>query len=200
MRKLIYYVACTVDSFIAREDGSFDFFLAEGEHLADLVRLFPETVPGHLREALGVTAPNQLFDAVLMGRRTYDVGLNLGVTSPYPHLQQYLFSRSMTQSPDPSVELVRGDPVARVQQLKTQPGKDIWLCGGSELAAAIFSEIDELILKVNPVMLGSGIPLVAGGIMPAALDLIDSRIYANGFMRLRYGVRHEPEARRRSRS
>ena len=44
MRKL-YYVACTVDRFIARTDGSFDFFLQDGEHFADLVTSFPETFP-----------------------------------------------------------------------------------------------------------------------------------------------------------
>jgi len=66
MRKLTYYVACTVDRFIAREDGSFDFFLTEGELLAS----FPETVPGHLRDALGVSGEGRWFDAVLMGRAT----------------------------------------------------------------------------------------------------------------------------------
>ena len=54
MRELKYFVACTVDRFIAREDGSFDFFLAEGAHLTDLVKTYPETVPAHLRDALGV--------------------------------------------------------------------------------------------------------------------------------------------------
>ena len=82
MRQLTYYVACTVDRFIARQDGSFDFFLSEGDHLRDLVAAFPETVPAHLRQSLGVHAPNQAFDAVLMGRRTYEVGQRMGVTAP----------------------------------------------------------------------------------------------------------------------
>jgi dihydrofolate reductase len=108
MRELKYYVACTVDRFIARPDGSFDFFLAEGEHLTDLFAAFPETVPAHLRDTLGVRAGNRVFDAVLMGRRTYQVGLDVGVTSPYPHLRQYLFSRTLTASPDEEVEIVSG--------------------------------------------------------------------------------------------
>ena len=77
MRKLVYYVACSLDGFIAREDGAFDFALPEGEHLQDLMRRFPETFSGHLRGALGVTAPNQRFDTVLMGRATYEVALKL---------------------------------------------------------------------------------------------------------------------------
>ena len=192
MRNLVYYVACTIDGFIAGEDGSFDAFLRDGDHLGDLVRFFPDTIPGHLRDRLGVTAPNQLFDVVLMGRRTYEVGLREGVTSPYPHLEQYVFSRSMPASPDASVELVRDDSLDRVRQLKTRPGRDIWLCGGAQLASALFSEIDELILKVNPVLLGSGIPLFAGGVSPTTLELLDGHSYRNGFMRVRYRVRHAP--------
>jgi dihydrofolate reductase len=91
MRELTYYVACTTDGFIARADGTFDWSLAEGEHLGDLFAEFPETVPGHLREALGVRGEGREFDAVLMGRRTYEVGLALGVTSPYPHLRQRVY-------------------------------------------------------------------------------------------------------------
>ena len=187
MPKLVYYVACSLDGFIAREDGSIDFALANGDHLHDLARRFPETFPGHIRGALGVTAPNQCFDTVLMGRATYEVGLKMGITSPYPHLKQYLFSRAIAASPDPGVELVHDDPVATVRRLKEESGKDIWLCGGARLAAAVFSEIDELILKFNPVVLGTGIPLVAGR-HEARLVLVDSHTYANGFMVVRYGV------------
>ena len=187
MRKLAYYVACSLDGFIAREDGAFDFALPDGEHLQDLMRRFPETFPGHLRGALGIAAPNQCFDTVLMGRATYEVALKVGITSPYPHLKQYLFSRTIADSPDPGVELVRDDPAATVRRLKQESGRDIWLCGGATLAAAVFSEIDELILKFNPVVLGAGIPLVAGN-HEARLDLVDSHIYANGFMVVRYEV------------
>src|SRR5262249_2468432 len=158
----------------------------EGEHLSDLFAAFPETVPAHLRDRLGVRGPNREFDAVLMGRRTYQVGLDAGVTDPYPHLRQYLFSRTLRESPDPHVGLARGDPVAFVRALKGGSGKGIWLCGGGELAAALFGEIDELILKVNPVLLGAGIPLFARAVGPVGLELTGSKVYRNGFMLVRY--------------
>ena len=189
MRKLVYYVACTADGFIAREDGSFDCFLMEGEHFADLLASFPETIPSHLRKRLGVTAPNQHFDAVLMGRATYEVGIPLGVTSPYPHLQQYVFSRSLERSPDPDVELVSTDALAKVKELKQAAGKDIWLCGGGELAADLFPEIDKLILKVNPVVIGTGIPLFRREVKPTNLDLVENKRYSNGFMMNTYNVK-----------
>lgn len=182
MRKLVYYVACTADGFIAREDGSFDCFLWEGEHYADLIKNFPETFPAHAHEMFGVTASeNQRFDAVLMGRRTYEVGSVMGFTNPYPQMKQYVFSRSMPESPDAAVELVAGDALRKVRELKRESGKDIWLCGGAELAGRLFPEIDELILKVNPVIIGRGIPLFRGAVETTALEAIESKGYANGF-------------------
>lgn len=186
MRKLKYYVACTVDGFIAREDGSFDCFPSSGEHFADLFDSFPETIPAHLQQALGIRAENKQFDTVLMGRKTYDVGLKVGVTNPYPSLKQYVFSRSMKASPDENVELISDNPVALVKEFKKQAGKDIWLCGGGDLAATIFSEIDEMIVKLNPVVIGAGIALFARAIAPTNLELADRKIYSNGFMLLHY--------------
>ena len=77
----------------------------------------------------------------------------------------------MTESPDPAVELHRGSPMDLVRRLKAEDGKDIWLCGGAKLSAAVFSEIDELILKINPILIGTGIPLFSGGrgALPATL-------------------------------
>ncbi|MBW4635929.1 MAG: dihydrofolate reductase family protein [Iphinoe sp. HA4291-MV1] len=190
MRELKYYVACTVDKFIACEDGSFDFFLMEGEQVAYLLENFPETIPAHLRDTLGISAENKWFDVVLMGRRTYEVGLKEGFTNPYPQMKQYLFSRTLKESPDKNVELVSTDAVALVRKLKTQTGKDIWLCGGGDLATTLFSEIDEMILKVHPVLLGSGIPLFSGVVKQTKLELTDSKIYNNGFMLLHYRVKH----------
>ena len=189
MRELKYFVACTVDRFIAREDGSFDFFLAEGAHLTDLVKTYPETVPAHLHRALGVRPARDWVDAVLMGRKTYDIGLPFGVTSPYPHLEQYVFSRSMRESLAPDVTLVKSDPLEYVRGLKRRAGRDIWLCGGGVLAAALFPEIDELILKVNPVILGAGIPLFEGPVSQTDLDLTEAKTYPNGFILARYRMR-----------
>jgi dihydrofolate reductase len=187
MRKLIYYVACTVDGFIAREDGSFDCFPMSGEHFADLFDAFPETFPARFHEALGISfSGNKQFDAVLMGRKTYEVGLKISLTNPYPSLKQYVFSRSMKASPDENVELVAGDAVGLVKELKQETGKDIWLCGGGELAATVVSEIDEMIVKLNPVVIGAGIPVFSRAVSTMNLELCDRKIYNNGFMLLHY--------------
>lgn len=185
-RKLVYYVASTVDGFIARMDGTFAGFLFEGEHFRDLVANFPETFPAHLRPAYGVPEEVRRFDTVLMGRHTYEVGVREGVTNPYKPLRQYLVSRTMPGSPDPAVELHRGEPVDLVRRLKGENGKDIWLCGGSKLASALFAETDELILKINPVLFGSEIPVFDGPGGPRPLTLVEHKTYSNGFVLVRY--------------
>ena len=188
MRNLIYFIACTTDGFIARENGSFDFFPMAGEHLPFIVREYPETIPGHLRQDLGVRGENRHFDSVVMGRHTYEVGAAIDITSPYPHLQQFIVSSSMAGSPHPDVHLVSSDPVALVRGLKQEPGLGIWLCGGAHLAGALYDEIDELILKVNPVVVGTGIPLFRGAAGPTCLELTDHLTFAGGVAVHHYSV------------
>lgn len=175
MRTLTYYVATTLDGFIGDPAGGFDFFPLTEELTAVLVEEYPETVPTHLRALLGIDAPNKNFDAVVMGRRTWEPSLDAGVTSAYRHLKQYVFSTTMTEAPDETVTLVDSDPLEYVRGLKQQDGKGIWLCGGGSLAAALLPEIDELVLKINPIVIGDGIPLFRREFEPHHFDLVESR-------------------------
>lgn len=184
----MYYVACTVDGFIAREDGSCDWALLQGEHFADLMERFPETLPAHLRRTLGVPENVRRFDTVLMGRKTYEVGLNAGITSPYEPLRQFVVSQTMPMPSNTALELHRGAPLELVRHLKREKGKDIWLCGGGKLAASVFTEIDELILKINPVVIGDGIPLFDGVAGTRATVLTEHTMYPNGFVLARYDL------------
>jgi dihydrofolate reductase len=164
VRKLVYYIASTLDGFIAGPDGADPsapggFWPIPEDYLRHLVAEFPETLPGPARQALGITAEGTRFDTALEGRNSYGVGLAAGVTDAYPHLRHLVFSRTLTESPDPAVELVSGDPVARVRELKQEDGKDIWIIGGGALAGALYSEIDELVVKLAPLTIGAGIPL-----------------------------------------
>ncbi|MET8685894.1 dihydrofolate reductase family protein [Streptomyces sp. NPDC004732] len=166
MRKLVYFIAVTLDGFIAGPDGADptgpDGFWPVGQdYVKHLAETYPETLPAPAREALGITAEGTHFDTVLEGRRTYGIGLDAGLTNAYPHLRHYVFSRTLTESPDPGVELVATAPVEKVRELKKEDGKDIWLCGGGELAGVLRGEIDRLVVKIGPLTLGSGTPLFA---------------------------------------
>ncbi|MGW4941286.1 dihydrofolate reductase family protein [Actinoplanes sp. NPDC004185] len=186
MRRLTYYIAVSLDGFIAGPGGEFDFFAFEGDFAAAVLADFPETLPGPARVPLGIgDAPNKRFDAVVMGRGTYEPGLAAGMTSPYPHLRQYVFSRTLA-GVDPGVEIVAGDPVEVVRRLKEEDGLGIWLCGGGRLAGQLRDEIDELILKINPVVLGRGIPLFADGFRPARLRLVQTRVFETGTIMATY--------------
>ena len=78
-----------------------------------------------------------------------------------------------------------------MQNLKNESGKDIWLCGGANLATQLFTNslIDQLILKINPFLMGSGIRLFSGVIPQTALKLTDHKIYENGVALLHYEVK-----------
>jgi dihydrofolate reductase len=186
MRQLVYYVASTFDGFIAGPDGSWDFFPMEPDLIAWAVATYPETVPTAARTALGIDAPNARFDTVIMGRGTYDPALKEGITSPYAHLRQYVFTRSLPSSPDPAVEIVSGDPVGFVRRLKQQDGKDIWLCGGGQLAGQLAPEIDEFIVKLNPILAGNGVRIVTRDFDPRRFTLVETRPFDSGVVVLRY--------------
>ncbi|SIQ07575.1 Dihydrofolate reductase [Cellulosimicrobium aquatile] len=161
MRELTYYVAVSLDGYIAGPGGEFDAFLAEGDHMAPIWSRYRGTAPTDLAGAAGLPVADGPFDTVLMGWNTYAVGLpDHHLPNPYRHLRQIVFTRTR-EAPEGSegVLFTGADPVETVRALKREDGRGIWLCGGGALAAVLVDEIDRLALKVNPVMLGAGVPL-----------------------------------------
>jgi dihydrofolate reductase len=180
MRELVYYVAVSVDGRIAGRDGDFSMFSTEGDHMAWMFEHYVDGLPAIAHEALGLTPDGSRFGAVVMGWNTYAAGFPQGVRDPYPHLDQVVLTRDHAdeQVPD-GLRVVTGDPVGEVRRLKEQSGADIWLCGGGALAAQLAGEVDRMVLKISPVVIGDGIPLFAG---PAPMDLrlIESTCFESG--------------------
>ncbi len=187
MRKLTYYVATSIDGFIADPAGGYDFFPIKPDVMGAMNAERPETVPTQFRAAIGIAdAPNRCYDTILMGRHSYTPALDAGITSPYAHLRQYVFSRTLTND-DPAVEIVAGDALATVRKLKEeQAGLGIWLCGGGQLASQLLPEIDELVIKQHPVLLGAGIPLFAEATDPKTFTLASARPFESGSVVLTY--------------
>lgn len=177
MRKLVYYVATTLDGYIAAPGGGDpsgqEFFPLTEDVIRYIVEELPETLPAPARAAMGIDSPGWVFDTVVEGRGSYDVGVAAGLTDAYPHLRHIVFSTSMTDSPDPNVEVVSDAALDRIRQLKADDGLDIWLVGGGTLAHSLLPEIDRLVLKVNPSIIGAGIPLFAGPFTPHLYTLVD---------------------------
>lgn len=182
MRKIIYHVAATLDGFIAGEDGSFDDFPAEGEHVADFLDSIKH------------------YGAILMGKNTYEVGYKYGMKPGdpayadfNPDMKNYVFSHSAQFESNDRVQLVKTDAAEFVKNLKTGSGKDIWLCGGGALAGTLLEHelIDELWLKLNPLVLGSGIPLFGKSRKKIGLTFLNSKTYDSGVMLLRYKINYQ---------
>jgi dihydrofolate reductase len=185
VRKLVYYVGATIDGFIAAPDGSVDFFPVTPDVIDFITTDYPDTLPTHVREQLGVDVPNPNFDVGVQGRTTYQPALDIGVTSPYAHLRQYVVSTTY-ESQDPAVEIISSDVVGRIRELKAEDGKDIYLMGGSRLAGSLLGEIDSLVLKVYPVVAGAGIPLFTTDFSPTSFTLTGTRNLENGTVVLSY--------------
>ncbi|MFD3837454.1 dihydrofolate reductase family protein [Streptomyces sp. NPDC058642] len=184
MRKLTYFIACSIDGFIGDESGDATFMMpfVDEEFLAFLAAEYPETLATAGRRALGLDdLANKRFDTVVQGRGSYNEGLKQGITSPYAHLREYVASRTLTESPDPHVEIISDDLVAKVRELKAEEGElGIYLCGGSQVAGELFDLIDELVIKTYPVTIGSGMPMFGSGFSITEFGLDDVRTFKNG--------------------
>ena len=182
MRKLVYYVAVTLDGYIAGPRGEYDFYPICDDMAAAMNARYPETVPSAFREQIGmpVDTPNKSWDTVVMGRGAYEPALSQGITSPYDHMQQYVVSRTLTPVDDPRVRIVDTDPAELIRKLKLQEGLDIWLCGGGNIAGQLVDEIDRLILKSYPVIAGDGIPALSGNFVPTRFEVTAREQFGNG--------------------
>ncbi|MEU8846048.1 dihydrofolate reductase family protein [Streptomyces sp. NPDC048564] len=184
MRKLTYFIACSIDGFIGDPSGDATsmYTFVDEEFLEFLKTEHPETVSTPARRALGFDdLPNRRFDTVIQGRSSYDLALKEGLTSPYAHMRQYVASRTLTESPDPQVEIVSDDVVGRVRELKAEDGEfGIYLCGGAQLAGALLDEIDELVIKTYPIVYGTGMPMFGSDFAVTEFTLGETRTFGNG--------------------
>lgn len=173
MKKIIYYIASSIDGYISDPNGGVNHFLMQGDHADE----FQQSL--------------KMFDTVLMGRKTYEFGFQYGIKPGEPAylgLHHIIVSSTLQFDSNPQVQLVNDEVIECITQIKKQVGKSIWLCGGGHLAGLLAQHqlIDEVILKVNPVVLGQGIPLFANLHAPLALRATQHKQYKNGVSLLHY--------------
>src|SRR5262245_29394398 len=143
MRKITFGGAISLDNYIARPDHSADWIMWSDE--------VGEIMANYWRRV----------DTMLMGRKTYEVAAKAGGgPGGLGDLKTFIFSRTLKDAPQ-GVTLVRDDAVPFVRKLKEQPGKEIMLMGGGELAHPLFEAglIDEIGYCIHPLLLGAGTPL-----------------------------------------
>ena len=176
MRKITFGVANSLDNFIARENGAVDWLMWSDE-VMEITSDFWKKI-----------------DTILMGRKTYTVGLELskGKKNPYPNIKTYVFSRTLKAEENADVEIVSENAVEFVRKLKSEEGKEICVMGGGEFAKSLFEAelIDEIGFNIHPVLLGSGIPLFLEMKRQIDLELIESRQLKTGCVYVLYRVKH----------
>lgn len=170
-RRVRYNVAASLDGYIAGPGGEYDWIVHDGA--IDFKALFAQ------------------FDALVMGRRTYDIVLaQPGGTGMLKGFEVVVFSRTLPASADGHIRITSDAPVATVRAMQAAAGKDIWLFGGGQLFRTLVDAnlVDTVEVAVMPVLLGRGIPLLPGSTRNVPLSLTTSRTMDSGIVMLTYAV------------
>jgi len=185
MRKVTFGGANSFDNYFARKDDSVDWLMWSDE--------VSEIIADYWKR----------FDTIVMGRKTYEAALRMGVGGgAYPGMKNYVFSRTMKQSPKKKVknlEIISEDAAAFVRKLKAQEGKGICVMGGGLLAKSLFEAdlIDEIGFNIHPVLLGSGIPVFHEMDHQIDLELLECKRLKNGCVLITYRVKPPGEKQKK---
>lgn len=168
---VIYYVAVSLDGYIATPDGSVAW-LAPFENAS---------------EDYGYTRFYDSVDAVLMGSATYEKTLSFGAW-PYEGKPSSVFSAREHSVACPDVVITSKEPADILSTLACSGCRRAWLVGGGMLASSFRQQglISEYIISIIPVILGGGIPLFAPRGFYDRLNLQESKTYPEGLVQLRY--------------
>jgi dihydrofolate reductase len=164
--KVVLFIACSLDGYIAGRDDDIGWLFDDEDY--------------HYSKFLAS------IDTVLMGRRTYDLMLQMG-PFPYAGKECFVFTRTLMGG-DENVEFVNQPVNEFIDLLRKREGRDIWLVGGSELIShfMLAGIVDEFVISVHPRIIGDGIPLFKSGIPSYALRLVSTESFPSGLVQLHY--------------
>ena len=172
-RKLVLYIAISLDGYIATEDDSLEWlFKIEGEG------------------DNGYSEFYNTVDTILIGRRTYDWIIEKEKGEfPYKNKKCYVFSKSENDKNE-NVEFISQDVAEFTNKIKRLDGGNIWLVGGGDLLHSFIKEklVDEFIITIAPILIGHGIPLFNKNDFELDLKLKGMRTF-NQFAELHYVVK-----------
>jgi len=165
--RFLVYLAASLDGFIARPDDGLDWLTP-----------FEQEEHGYRDFVAGV-------DALVIGRRTYDVVLGF---PDWPYAgRRVIVCTGRPASPVHGEELWSGSPRALAERLDREGVRRVYLDGGALICSFLREGlVDELTLNVIPVLLGAGVPLFAGGLPEVALRLLGATTFPSGLVQLRY--------------
>ncbi|MBO0341692.1 dihydrofolate reductase family protein [Flagellimonas profundi] len=173
MRKIIYYVASSLDGYIAGKNDDISKFILQGEG----VEKYRSDVAN--------------FRTVIMGRKTYEFGFQYGLKPgqpAYPNMENHIFSNSIKIDNLSEFVKIEKLSVDRVKEIRENANTDIYLCGGGEFAGWLLDNglIDQLKLKLNPVVLGNGTKLFGSSTTNENWVLTETESFLDGLQILTY--------------
>ncbi len=169
MKRIVYYVASSLDGYISGVDEDISGFIAQGNGV--------EKYLNDLKD----------FETVMMGRKTYEFGYKFGLEPgklAYPHMDHYIFSKTLSfEKPDAKL-VVKDIDLNEVIKIRDQSKTDVYLCGGGDLAGWFLENelIDILKIKINPLILGQGVKMFGSSEKTYKLNLIESERYDGGLL------------------
>lgn len=176
MRKVILYIAMSLDGYIADSNGKVDWLNGHSDNEENI-----DTYSSFIKN----------IDTVVMGWNTYhQVTTEL---SPdewiYHELTTYVITHRVLPSTE-NIKFVQEDPCSMIKQLKLEAGKAIWICGGGNIIQPLVCNelIDEYYISIIPTILGSGIRLFGKIPKEIKLKLVHAQAY-HGIMELVYVCR-----------
>lgn len=173
MRKLSLFIATSLDGYIAKPNDDLSFLkLVEKDG-----------------EDYGYAEFTASIDTIIIGRKTYDYVVREIGASHYDNGDRDVFVITRTERPDTGkVKFYTGSPAQLVQKLKSEKGKNIYCDGGAEVINELLKNdlVDEFTISVVPILLGSGTRLFKNERPEQLLELVKSRSFDTGLVRLQY--------------
>jgi dihydrofolate reductase len=171
MRKVISYVAMSLDGYIAKQDGDISFL----------------SIVQKKGEDYGYSDFTSTIDTVIIGRKTYDKVISMGYEYPDNDNDVYIITRN-AKPDNKKLRYYSGSLKHLVSELKSKQGKNIFCDGGSEIINELLRHnlIDEFIISIIPIILGDGISLFKNGRSELKLRLISSYSFDTGLVQLHY--------------
>lgn len=170
-RKLLLYIACSIDGFIAKPDDDLSFL--------ELVQIEGEDY-GYSDFVAGV-------DTVVIGRKTYDWVLRQGIDFPHSDKKTYVITRQELPNRD-NLVFYNGCVKELIKDLKSQKGKNIFCDGGAEIVNLLLKDklIDEMIISIAPILLGAGTRLFAPSVPEQEWSLVACKSFSSGLVQVHY--------------
>jgi dihydrofolate reductase len=170
-RKVILFIAASLDGFIAKPNDDLSFL----------------SIVQQEGEDYGYTEFIKSVDTVILGRKTYDWVMTQVSVFPHADKNTFVITR-MARTAIGKTQFYTGNLKNLISDLKNENGKNIFVDGGAEIVHQLLKDnlIDEFIISIIPVFLGNGKRLFREGRPEEQLELISVKEFDKGLVQLHY--------------